>query len=39
MGHWYDHLHTAEDIARTREVLMAWAEGTGNADAGARIAE
>ena len=38
-GDWYDGMHTAEDVAAARRVLMRWIEHTGNTDEGARMTE
>jgi hypothetical protein len=38
-GDWYDGMHTAEDVAAARLVLMRWIERTGNADEGGQMAE
>ncbi len=37
-GDWYGDMHTAEDVAAARLVLMRWIEHTGNTDHGARMA-
>lgn len=36
---WYPDLHTADDIAAAREVLMTWREHTGDEDAATRMAQ
>jgi hypothetical protein len=38
-GEWYSDMHTADDIAAARSILMKWADHTGNADAAARMAQ
>lgn len=38
-GDWYDDMHTAEDVAAARLVLMRWIEHTSNDADGMRMAE
>jgi hypothetical protein len=38
-GDWYGDMHTTEEVAAARLVLMWWIERTGKTDDGARMAD